>query len=202
LSLSLTTMSAWFELKKPIIDAYAQRFWPRWLPDFEVQDRKRTPEPSLATALHAVQHALRKVFPEVVICDPQEVSGLCLFEPGLPPRIYVYDSFPEGLGLAEQMYDEPTPFLVRALDLIEHCNCLEDQGCPVCLSLYQCPQFNAELSKLGARFILRSLLAEGVEGVLSDLQSYAAVHFPPSAVLASPPALPSRQAGSASPRER
>ena len=186
LSVSLTTIAAWFELKQPITETYEHTFWPRWIVTPSDPNVVPSPEPSFTSAMHAAQHALRKVFPEVVICDPNDIDGLHLQEPSQLPKLYLYDRFSEGLGLAEELFDAPKPFLTKALERIESCNCLDDEGCPVCLAVYQCREFNRGLTKLGARYILRKLLGVPVDPVLSDLRNYVKTNVPHTAVVRKP----------------
>jgi len=188
LSCSLITIAAWFELKPSIMDSYERVFWPRWVRKADSTGDVVRAEPSFDMALHAAEHALRKALPEVTICDPKDIDGLRHQELGQPSRLYVYDNFTEGLGLAEELFDNPKPVLTHALKLVENCGCFEDGGCPVCLSIYGCRSFNAGLSKLGARFLLSKLLGLDEAAVLSDLQDYVQANIPVSSTLQRPAA--------------
>jgi DEAD/DEAH box helicase domain-containing protein len=50
---------------------------------------------------------------------------------GFDPTIFLYDTVPGGIGLAERIFDERDTLLRRARGLIEGCGC--DTGCPGCI---------------------------------------------------------------------
>ena len=47
------------------------------------------------------------------------------------PVIFLYDSFPGGMGIAEPLYERRHELLGKALSLIERCEC--KAGCPACV---------------------------------------------------------------------
>ena len=137
------------------------------------------PVPSFYYALHSLEHALLKAFPDHIRCDRDEIGGMVETRlPGLAGRIYLYDDFPEGLGLADDFAFDPLPILAGALHLIERCTCDDDAGCPVCLAYFGCQSFNGLLSKLAGRYLLRSLLQADRSGVLADLPRLRGPHRP------------------------
>ena len=124
-------------------------------------------------------NAILKAFPECANCDRDDIAAVSL-QAGDAWRIYVYDNFPRGLGLAAEFSSDPQPYLHAALDYIERCSC-GDEGCPVCLHNFRSRQ-QATMSKLAVRFMLRSMLGLNTADVMDDLNSYTEL-LPPSAVV-------------------
>jgi DEAD/DEAH box helicase domain-containing protein len=152
--------------------------------------------------VHSIGHALLKAFPERIRCDRDEISGL--YEAGeksAPSTVYVYDDFPGGLGLAEEFCTEPLSYLEEALEIIERCTCDDDEGCPVCLSHFGCPHFNANLSKFGGRYLLRKLLDLSTDPVIRDLEDYVFKVIPSSRIISCPPPSQAHARYSSSPFE-
>ncbi|MBF0233302.1 MAG: DEAD/DEAH box helicase [Desulfamplus sp.] len=173
----LETIGVWIEFKQDFVTKYYSI-----LNDIEKQFSFSL-DLTFEFAIHSTQHALRKIFPEVVLCDPNDINGLhqssltqlgeqILFSQDNLPKIYIYDNFQEGLGLSEELYDNPEVFFTRALNLIESCNCTEDVGCPICLNLYQCSFFNTQLSKLSARLLMRIFLKKETKTLQNDLKNF------------------------------
>ena len=50
---------------------------------------------------------------------------------GDEPRIFVYDSYPGGIGFSEPLYRMRDDLLVKTRDLIAGCPC--EHGCPTCV---------------------------------------------------------------------
>ena len=55
---------------------------------------------------------------------------ISMFSPYIP-TIFIFDSYPGGIGFAELLFDEHQRLLSSARDLIGNCPCL--QGCPTCV---------------------------------------------------------------------
>jgi DEAD/DEAH box helicase domain-containing protein len=110
------------------------------------------------SAVHALEHVLRSVFPLVADVDPGDVGSTT--EGGDAPgsyRLYLYDSFAGGTGLAEFAFRQPRKLLDAAADLLTSCPCREAQGCPRCTILPWCEARNEGLSKAGAIKLLQGL---------------------------------------------
>lgn len=173
---SLTTRSVWVDVPAKILQQFSQEFWPRW----QANDSKGVdPEaiaPNFEYAFHSLEHALLKAFPEYIRCDPDEIASYYDMDENsrLAGRLFIYDNFPGGLGLTDEFRYEPKPILEGALEIIERCNCIDDEGCPVCLNYFGCHNFNQALSKLAGRYLLKLLLGQSTQQVLVDLKEYVA----------------------------
>ena len=173
----LETRACWLELPPHFKKTFEQSFWPRWA----VENGNTAPAaiaPSFEHALHSVEHAILKALPEHIRCDKDEIGGIHEAN-AQGARIYIYDNFPGGLGLADEFADDPMPILKKALSVLERCTCADDEGCPVCLSLFGCHMFNQTLSKLAGRYLLRLLIGDDTSTVLDDLEEYADIYIQP-----------------------
>jgi DEAD/DEAH box helicase domain-containing protein len=85
------------------------------------------------TALGGLANALSNVAPLFLMCDPRDLGWQT--EPRSKetkaPTITFYDRVPEGLGLAERLYELRAELLQGAYDLMRTCPCTD--GCPACV---------------------------------------------------------------------
>jgi DEAD/DEAH box helicase domain-containing protein len=85
------------------------------------------------TALGGLAYALGNIAPLFLMCDPRDLGTLT--EARSPrmdaPTVTLYDRVPEGLGLAERLYELHTDLLSGALELVRACRCQD--GCPACV---------------------------------------------------------------------
>ncbi len=72
---------------------------------------------------------------------------------GFEPNIYIYDSYPNGIGFSEVLYREGETLLNEILKTLEDCNC--PGGCPSCVGP---PIRKGGKHKDAAKFIIKSLL--------------------------------------------
>jgi DEAD/DEAH box helicase domain-containing protein len=177
----LQTRSTWLEFPLALQVQYNREFWPRWCDMENERTRPKTKPLNFEFAVHSLEHAILKAMPEIIRSDPDEIAGVYEMDlEGLAGRLFIYDNFPGGLGLADEIRFQIRPILEGALDLIERCTCLEDDGCPVCLSYFGCRRYHQSLSKLAGRYLLRSLLENDNQIVLNDLREYVNLHVPGS----------------------
>jgi DEAD/DEAH box helicase domain-containing protein len=118
--------------------------------------------PDAKPAMHALEHALRSVFPLVADVDPGDVgSTLEVDTEGRETRcrLYIFDSFAGGTGLSDYAFENPRSLLDAAENLLSSCTCGEDSGCPRCTIISWCEERNEELSKAGAKKLLAGLKA-------------------------------------------
>jgi DEAD/DEAH box helicase domain-containing protein len=85
------------------------------------------------SALGGLAYALGNVAPLYLMCDPRDIGSLTEVRSKNTkgPTITLYDRVPEGLGLAERLFDLHRDLLVGAEELIQGCRC--EDGCPVCV---------------------------------------------------------------------
>jgi len=108
--------------------------------------------------LHAVEHAMIGILPLFAMCDRMDIGGLST--PDHPdtrrPEIFIYDSVPGGVGIAEKGFSLLRSLWQTALSLIVECPCQD--GCPACIQSPKCGNNNEPLDKKAAIMILEQLL--------------------------------------------
>jgi DEAD/DEAH box helicase domain-containing protein len=81
-------------------------------------------------------NALRAVAALLLMCDPRDL-GVAITEAiagemkVFEPNLYLYDSYPGGVGLSAPLHKMTQPLLKGASDLINACGC--EAGCPSCV---------------------------------------------------------------------
>lgn len=111
-------------------------------------------------SLHAAQHGISSVIPDIVICDVNDFTGFSsanLSSFAHQPVIGFYGENGFGLGTIEAIYEKFPLLIEKAVHLIESCPCAE--GCPSCVHLPH--KDNEQLFKPGAIILLKSLLKRG-----------------------------------------
>ncbi len=71
---------------------------------------------------------------------------------GFEPNIYIYDSYPNGIGFSEVLYRKGTELIEEVLSTIENCDC--PSGCPSCVGP---PIRKGGKHKEAAKFIISSI---------------------------------------------
>ncbi|MEJ8547288.1 DEAD/DEAH box helicase [Brevibacillus borstelensis] len=109
----LHTNAAWLSFSEQVLDAVG----------------KSEVERGLVGLAHVLQH----VAPLFVMCDRMDLHVIPqrkAIHSG-SPTIFLYDRYPGGIGLSEQVYKEMDTILARAEELILSCPC--ESGCPSCV---------------------------------------------------------------------
>ena len=85
------------------------------------------------SALGGLAYALGNIAPLFLMCDPRDLGSLTetRSKSTKGPTITLYDRVPDGLGLAERLYELHDELLAGALDLVRSCRCQD--GCPACV---------------------------------------------------------------------
>jgi DEAD/DEAH box helicase domain-containing protein len=85
------------------------------------------------TALGGLAYSLSNIAPLYLMCDPRDLGSLTEVrsKETRAPTITLYDRIPEGLGLAERLFELHQELLQGALELVQACPCRE--GCPACV---------------------------------------------------------------------
>jgi DEAD/DEAH box helicase domain-containing protein len=150
--------------------------------------------------IHAVEHAMIGLFPLFALCDRGDVGGISTtFHPQVGrPAIFLYDGYPEGIGLAERCYRVLEELMAHTLRLLQECAC--ETGCPSCIHSPKCGSGNKPLDKAAAILTLQGLL-----GLLTIPEGAAAAAAstpapPTGARVALGPAAPSGRGRSGAPR--
>ena len=85
------------------------------------------------SALGGLSYVLANIAPLYLMCDPRDLGALAEVrsKETRGPTVTLHDRAPEGLGLAERLYDLHAELLAGALDLVRSCPCQD--GCPACV---------------------------------------------------------------------
>ncbi len=106
-------------------------------------------------ALIAISNLLGIVAPIYLMCDPRDICVVYQVKAPITdrPTLFLYDSYPGGVGLSEKAYEMNELLLEQALQALEECGC--ENGCPGCTG----PIAEIGLNGKGfARSILREML--------------------------------------------
>src|SRR5438445_325768 len=91
--------------------------------DLEAEVRRQRLD--LAGGIHAVEHAAIGVLPLFAMCDRWDLGGVSyLIYPKLgAPAIFIYESHPGGVGIAEKVYELLDDLMAATLHTIDACPC-------------------------------------------------------------------------------
>ncbi len=113
----------------------------------------------LEQGLVGLAHVFQHVAPLFVLCDPADLHVVAQRKAvhSGEPTIFLYDRYPGGVGLSEQVYHDFERLLTEAQSVIEDCPC--EAGCPACTGM------GSARSKLLARTLLNHARQGGGERV-------------------------------------
>ncbi len=114
-------------------------------------------EPGLLSAMEGLANLLRTLAPLFLMCDSNDICvSTAVSEPNLrQPAIFLSDSVPGGVGLAEGAYCAVKDILKACSKQLKTCRCRD--GCPSCIG-----------TQSGGRTV-KKLTKELLENLLSDL---------------------------------
>jgi DEAD/DEAH box helicase domain-containing protein len=97
----------------------------------------------LDVALVGAGRALQAVASFLLMVSPSDLGLVCQVRSPHheAPTIYLYETVPGGVGLAERLFGRTDELIAGAADLISSCGC--DQGCPSCTGPRLEPGINA-----------------------------------------------------------
>jgi len=117
------------EVRLPQSDLHTVGMW--WtLPDHLT---RRYSNDALQGALMGISNLLSIVAPLYLMCAPGDVSVVYQVKAPITdkPTIFLYDTFPGGVGLSEKAYQMQELLLEHALQIANGCHC--ENGCPSCV---------------------------------------------------------------------
>lgn len=90
-------------------------------------------EEQLTDALNGAAYAMGSFIPLFLHCDRSDLSVVPQVKAvhNDRPTIFIYDSYPGGIGLSERVYDILLSLLERTIEHVENCPC--KSGCPSCI---------------------------------------------------------------------
>lgn len=89
-------------------------------------------EEQITEALNGVAYAMGSFIPLFLHCDRSDISVVPQVKAvhNEKPTLFIYDSYPGGIGLSERVYDIILSLLERTLNHVQACPC--QNGCPAC----------------------------------------------------------------------
>lgn len=90
-------------------------------------------EEMLSDALTGAAYAMGSFIPLFIHCDRSDVSVVPQVKAvhNEQPTLFIYDSYPGGIGLSERVYDILLSLLQRTIEHVQACPC--PNGCPSCI---------------------------------------------------------------------
>ncbi len=123
------------KLSMPEQEMHTTAFWLHFPAAFLARFAEFTPTDK-QSGIAGLGNALRTVAALLLMCDPRDLGvamsdqiagGLDTFEPNL----YLYDSYPGGIGQSAPLYRMAVNLLRQTAGLLASCGC--DTGCPSCV---------------------------------------------------------------------
>lgn len=141
--LSLETHLCWFEIDESVL----------------TEIRNSGGREETLGALHAMEHALIKMAPTVLMTDSKNLGGLStLSHPeinGNSAGVFIYDGISGGVGFSHKIYEHSRLLMKRTINRLENCSCESEKGCISCTMSPMCGDDNEPLDRAQAAQILR-----------------------------------------------
>ena len=118
----------WGKIHLPEMELHTTSYWVALGPEFDPWRRD-----DLDVALNGAGRAMQTVASVLLMSDPHDIGMVAQVRSphAEHPVVYLYDSVPGGVGLAERLYDRHAELVAGALGLVEGCTCAD--GCPACV---------------------------------------------------------------------
>jgi DEAD/DEAH box helicase domain-containing protein len=120
------------KLQMPEQEMHTTAFWLHFPADFLARFAEYTPEEK-HSGIAGLGNALRTVAALLLMCDPRDL-GVALSEEvsaTFEPNLYLYDTYPGGVGQSAPLYRLTPHLLKQTAELLEACAC--EDGCPSCV---------------------------------------------------------------------
>jgi DEAD/DEAH box helicase domain-containing protein len=83
--------------------------------------------------LLGISNVLANAAPIYLMCDPGDIRVIHQVRSTFTqrPTVYIYDSYPGGVGFSDKLYELHEELFTTAADMVKHCSC--ESGCPSCV---------------------------------------------------------------------
>ena len=90
-------------------------------------------EEMLTDALSGASYAIGSFIPLYIQCDRSDLTVVPQVKSthNEKPTLFIYDSYPGGIGLSERTFDILVPIIEKTIQHIQNCPC--QSGCPTCI---------------------------------------------------------------------
>jgi DEAD/DEAH box helicase domain-containing protein len=134
----------------PELEHHTTSYW--WVLDERLEGELRASGLNLGDGLKGLAHVVSRVAPLFLMADPADIRAVPMVRSPLTggPTLFIYDTYPGGVGFSRKLYDLHEIILAAAGDRLDSCAC--DAGCPACTgSTLEA----GDLAKRSAREVLR-----------------------------------------------
>jgi len=117
------------DINLPEVEMHTTAWWMSLNQKFENELNKKT----LEYALLGLSNLLVNIAPIYLMCDPGDINSTVQIKSPYTsrPTIFIYDSYPGGIGLSEKLYRIDYKVLKSAYNYLIKCPC--ESGCPACV---------------------------------------------------------------------
>ncbi len=117
------------DINLPEVEMHTTAWWMSLSEKFENELDKKT----LEYALLGLSNLLVNIAPIYLMCDPGDINSTVQIKSPytFKPTIFIYDSYPGGIGLSEKLYRIDHDILQSAYKYLTKCPC--EGGCPACV---------------------------------------------------------------------
>ncbi|HEU4965257.1 MAG TPA: DEAD/DEAH box helicase [Bacilli bacterium] len=146
----------WGKIHLPEAEMHTMSYWV----SFSEKLTEELTKEEIENGLVGLANLLKGVAPLYLMCAPGDLH----VQPQVKaphtelPTVFVYDSYPGGIGLADKLYNVEREVFRTALDMLEGCGCGE-YGCPSCVGPVE---IVGEKGKALARTFLQATVGEKV----------------------------------------
>lgn len=90
-------------------------------------------ETRIQSGIMGIANLMATIAPIYLMCDPRDIHNVVQVKSPFTdlPTVFLYDSYPGGIGLSERMFDMHHDLLKAALEQVKKCSCA--YGCPSCV---------------------------------------------------------------------
>ncbi|MFW5986199.1 MAG: DEAD/DEAH box helicase [Halanaerobiales bacterium] len=117
------------DINLPEVEMHSTAYWFSLPPAMESRLGKK----GLENGLMGTANLLVNIAPLYLMCDPGDIKpAVQIRSPHTSrPTIYLYDSYPGGIGMSEKLYRIHVNLLQEAANHLQNCPC--QNGCPACV---------------------------------------------------------------------
>ena len=118
-------------IKLPELELHTTSYM--WQIADEVEDTVKREELDFGAGMKGLANVMGTVAPIYVMCDPKDIRSIAMLRSPFhrQPTLFIYDSYPGGVGFSEKLYELHGTLLRAAYDLVRECSC--EAGCPSCV---------------------------------------------------------------------
>lgn len=112
----------------PELEMHTTAYWvslPEEMPDMS--------QSNVQNGLLGISNVLANAAPIYLMCDPGDIRVVHQVRSTFTqrPTVYIYDSYPGGVGFSDKLYELHMELFATAADMVRQCSC--ESGCPSCV---------------------------------------------------------------------